>query len=98
MDKVYRSHVLVCAGAGCVSSGCQEVAQALEREISKHKLQDEIKVVMTGCIGACDLGPVIAVAPEGVFYQKLKAEDAVKIVEEHLLKGQSRNRASAPQR
>ena len=63
MEKIYRSHVLVCAGAGCVSSGCQEVAEALVREISKHKLEDEIKVVQTGCIGSCDLGPVIVVSP-----------------------------------
>lgn len=87
MEKLYRSHVLVCSGAGCVSSGCHAVADTITSEIAKHKLQDEIKVVLTGCMGSCDLGPVVVVAPEGVFYQKLKAEDAVRIVEEHLLKG-----------
>ncbi len=87
MEKLYRSHVLVCAGAGCVSSGCHAVADALTSEIAKHNLQDEIKVIQTGCIGTCDLGPVMVIAPEGVFYTKLKPEDAVRIVEEHLLKG-----------
>ncbi|MHB0912146.1 MAG: NADH-quinone oxidoreductase subunit NuoF [Armatimonadota bacterium] len=87
MKKSYRSHVLVCAGAGCVSSGCQEVAEAIRNGISKHKLQDEIKVVQTGCMGACDIGPIVIVAPDGTFYQKLAAEDAERIVEEHLLKG-----------
>jgi NADH-quinone oxidoreductase subunit F len=87
MEKNYRSHVLVCAGAGCVSSGCQDVADALVREIANHNLQNEVKVVQTGCIGSCDLGPVIVVAPDGTFYQKLKPEDATRIVEEHLLKG-----------
>ncbi len=87
MEKTYRSHVLVCAGAGCVSSGCQAVADALQEEIKKHNLGDEVKVIQTGCIGSCDVGPVIVVAPDGTFYQKLKAEDAVRIVEEHLLKG-----------
>ena len=87
MEKLYRSHVLVCAGAGCVSSGCHAVAEALTREIAKNKLENEIRVIQTGCVGSCDLGPVIVVAPEGTFYQKLKAEDAVRIVEEHLLKG-----------
>jgi len=87
MDKIYRSHVMVCSGAGCVSSGCHAVADALIKEIAKNNLQDEIKVIMTGCIGSCDLGPVMVVAPEGVFYQKLKPEDAVRIVKEHLLKG-----------
>lgn len=86
-EKLYRSHVLVCAGAGCVSSGCQAVAEALKRGISKHKLENEIQIIQTGCIGSCDLGPVMVIAPDGVFYQKLKPEDADRIVEEHLLKG-----------
>ncbi len=84
---VYRSHVLVCAGAACVSSGCRAVADALRAEMAKHSLEKEIKVVETGCVGACDLGPVIVTYPEAVFYQKLKAEDVPDIVENHLLKG-----------
>ncbi len=87
MEKTYRSHVLVCGGAGCVSSGCQAVAEAIQSEITKNKLDDEVKVVVTGCIGSCDVGPVMVIAPDGTFYQKLKAEDATRIVEEHLLKG-----------
>ena len=86
-DKIYRSHVLVCGGAGCVSSGCQAVADALKNAVERLGLQDEVKIVMTGCIGSCDLGPVAVVAPEGTFYQKLTVEDADKIAEEHLLKG-----------
>ncbi len=85
--KKYRSHVLVCGGAGCISSGCQNVAQALRDEINRHNLQDEVRIVMTGCIGACDLGPVAVIQPDGTFYQKLKPEDAVKIVGEHLMNG-----------
>jgi NADH-quinone oxidoreductase subunit F len=83
----FRSHVLVCAGAGCVSSGCQAVAEAMEQAIEDSGLKSEIKVVRTGCMGSCDLGPVAVVYPEGVFYQKLKPEDGALIVQEHLLKG-----------
>jgi len=50
-------------------------------------LKEEIKVIETGCIGSCDLGPIVVVYPEGVFYQKVKPEDARKIAEEHLFKG-----------
>ena len=49
--------------------------------------REKIKVIETGCIGSCDLGPIVVVYPEGVFYQKLKAEDARLIAEEHLFKG-----------
>jgi len=83
----YRSHVIVCAGAGCVSSGCRAVSDALRSELVRQGLEEEIKVVETGCVGSCDLGPVVIVYPEGVFYQKLKAEDVPGIVENHLLKG-----------
>ncbi len=83
----YRAHVLVCAGAGCISSGCFEVEKALKKSLAKHNLADEIRVVQTGCIGTCDLGPLMVIYPEGVFYQKLKPEDVEEIVTEHLLKG-----------
>ncbi|MGE5582763.1 MAG: NADH-quinone oxidoreductase subunit NuoF [Bacillota bacterium] len=85
--KLYRAHVLVCAGAGCISSGCKEVERTLLAELQNHRLDKEIRVVETGCIGSCDLGPVIVVYPEGVFYQKVKPEDVKLIVSEHLLKG-----------
>ena len=83
----WRSHVLVCAGAGCVSSGCREVRDTLIQGVMEFGLQGEIKVIETGCIGSCDLGPIVVVYPEGVFYQKVKAEDARIIAEEHLFKG-----------
>ncbi|MEN6402770.1 MAG: (2Fe-2S) ferredoxin domain-containing protein, partial [Armatimonadia bacterium] len=79
----YRSHVLVCAGAGCVSSGSQAVADALEQALDDSKLTNEVRVVRTGCMGSCDLGPVAVVYPEGVFYQKLTVDDASTIVSEH---------------
>jgi len=83
----FRSHVLVCAGAGCVTSGSQAVADALEAAIGECGLSEEVKVVRTGCMGSCDLGPVAVVYPEGVFYQKLTPEDGQLVVAEHLLKG-----------
>jgi NADP-reducing hydrogenase subunit HndC len=83
----YRMHVLICAGAGCISSNCKEVKKQFEIELQKHRLEQEIKVVETGCIGSCDLGPVMVVYPEGVFYQKVRPEDVGTIVEEHLIKG-----------
>ncbi len=85
--STYRAHILVCAGAGCISSGCKEVSTELTRALYRCGLEDEVRVVETGCMGPCDLGPVIVVYPEGVLYQKVKPEDAFTIVEEHLLKG-----------
>ncbi|HBK85702.1 MAG TPA: NADH-quinone oxidoreductase subunit F, partial [Firmicutes bacterium] len=83
----YRAQVLVCGGAGCISSGCKAVKQALIDEIEKAGISDEIKVIETGCIGTCELGPVMVVYPDDTFYQQVKPEDVYDIVQEHLVKG-----------
>jgi NADH:ubiquinone oxidoreductase subunit F (NADH-binding)/(2Fe-2S) ferredoxin/NAD-dependent dihydropyrimidine dehydrogenase PreA subunit len=85
--KQYRAHLLVCAGTGCVSCGSFKIKAALEDEIKKRQLQDEIQVVATGCNGFCERGPIVLVQPDGIFYQLLSVEDVPHLVEEHLLKG-----------
>ncbi|MBQ7822218.1 MAG: NADH-quinone oxidoreductase subunit NuoF [Clostridia bacterium] len=82
-----RSHVLICAGTGCTSSGSIAVADALATELEAKGLTEEIKIVKTGCFGLCALGPVMIVYPEGTFYSRVTAADIPEIVEEHLLKG-----------
>jgi len=79
--------LLVCAGTGCVSCGSFKVKEALEKEVRKRKLEEEVLVIATGCNGFCERGPILMVLPEGVFYQQLKVEDIPFLVEEHLLKG-----------
>lgn len=82
-----RSHVLICGGTGCTSSGSKVLMSTFEEELKKQGLEDEIKIVQTGCFGLCALGPVVIVYPEGTFYSHVKKEDVAEIVEEHLLKG-----------
>lgn len=84
-----RLNVLVCAGASCISSGSKSVKGELEKEIKEHNLNDEIRIIETGCIGPCQLGPVVLVYPDSVFYKQVKPEDAKDIVEEHFLKGRA---------
>ncbi len=84
---MYRSHVLVCGGTGCTSSHSGELIDALNANIKERGLEEEIKVVRTGCFGLCALGPIMIVYPEGCFYSEVKIDDIPEIVEEHLLKG-----------
>lgn len=84
---MYRSHVLICGGTGCTSSGSVAIEKALVSEIEKNGLKEEVQVVKTGCFGLCALGPIMIVYPEGTFYSMVKVEDIPEIVEEHLLKG-----------
>ena len=84
---MYRSHVLVCGGTGCTSSGSEKIINALNAELAKNDLTDEVAVVKTGCHGLCALGPIMIVYPEASFYSMVKVEDIPEIVSEHLLKG-----------
>ena len=82
-----RSHVLICGGTGCTSSGSPALREALTKELEANGLSEEIKVVQTGCFGLCALGPIMIVYPEGTFYSRVTIDAIPEIVGEHLLKG-----------
>ncbi len=82
-----RSHVLVCGGTGCTSSGSQVIIDKLAEELKLKGLDGEIQIVRTGCFGLCALGPIMIVYPEGTFYSMVTPADIPEIVSEHLLKG-----------
>ena len=86
-QNFHRSHVLVCTGTGCVSSGAEDIKYKLQDELDHHDLRDEVKLVETGCHGFCEKGPLVIVYPEGVFYCEVEEDDVEELVEEHLLKG-----------
>ena len=82
-----RAHVLICGGTGCTSSGSKKIQEAFEQNIAAAGLEQEVKLVQTGCFGLCALGPVVIVYPDGTFYSRVTTDDVKEIVEEHLLKG-----------
>jgi NADH-quinone oxidoreductase subunit F len=59
----------------------------LKKALKEKNLQNEVMVLETGCMGACELGSIAVIYPEGVFYKKLKPENMFEIVEEHVIKG-----------
>ncbi|MBQ3527786.1 MAG: NADH-quinone oxidoreductase subunit NuoF [Clostridia bacterium] len=82
-----RSHILVCGGTGCTSSGSLKLIDSLNAEIKAAGLEEEVKVVQTGCFGLCALGPIMIVYPDGTFYSRVEAKDIPEIVSEHIVKG-----------
>ena len=84
---MYRSHVLVCGGTGCTSSGSNQIIDKMQEEIEKNGLADEVCVVQTGCHGLCALGPIVIIYPEATFYSMVTVDDVPELVAEHLLKG-----------
>lgn len=85
--EYYRSQVLICTGTGCSSSNSPAIIEKFEECIKDAGLENEIKVVRTGCFGLCENGPICIVYPEGAFYSHIRVEDVPRIVSEHLVKG-----------
>jgi NADP-reducing hydrogenase subunit HndC len=83
----YKMHLLICGGTGCKSSESDEIKKSLKYWIDEANLKEEAQVVLTGCFGFCEKGPIVKVLPDNTFYVEVKPSDAEEIVKEHLLKG-----------
>lgn len=83
----YKMHLLICGGTGCKASSSDAIAEKLKLELAANNLQDEVQVIMTGCFGFCEKGPIVKVLPDNTFYTQVKPEDATEIVKEHVIKG-----------
>jgi len=84
----YKKHVLICGGTGCLSSKGGAIAENIENLLAEKGLSEEIQVIKTGCFGFCEKGPIVKVVPDNTFYVEVKPEDAARIVEEDLIKGE----------
>lgn len=82
-----RTHIMICGGTGCTSSGSKKIQEKFTQSLKANGLEDEVQLVQTGCFGLCALGPVVIVYPDGTFYSRVAVEDVDEIVEQHILKG-----------
>lgn len=87
MAQQIKMHLLVCGGTGCRASEAESIEMKLEQELIAHGLENEAKVVTTGCFGFCEKGPIVKIHPDNTFYTQVKPEDAKEIVAEHVFKG-----------
>jgi NADH:ubiquinone oxidoreductase subunit F (NADH-binding)/(2Fe-2S) ferredoxin len=83
----YSMHLLVCGGTGCHASESDAIVCNLRDELEAKGLMDTVQVILTGCFGFCEKGPIVKVMPDNTFYVQVKPEDAQTIVEEHVIKG-----------
>jgi len=83
----YSMHLLVCGSTGCHASESDAIVCNLRDELEAKGLMDSVQVIMTGCFGFCEKGPIVKVMPDNTFYVQVKPEDAQTIVEEHVIKG-----------
>ncbi len=83
----YKFHILVCGGTGCVSSNSRQIVENLNDAIKAAGMEEDVKVLQTGCFGFCEQGPIVKILPDNTFYTQVKPEDANEIVAEHIVKG-----------
>ena len=83
-----KMHILVCGGTGCSASASREIIDELNKELVAHDLTDFAKVVVTGCFGFCERGPIVKIIPDNTFYTRVKPSDAKEIIEKYIVGGE----------
>jgi len=82
-----KTCITVCAGTGCLASGCKQVIDAFREEIEKQGLLEEVDILSTGCHGFCERGPVVVIRPQDIFYERVKAKDVPEILSQTIVQG-----------
>jgi NADH:ubiquinone oxidoreductase subunit F (NADH-binding)/(2Fe-2S) ferredoxin/Pyruvate/2-oxoacid:ferredoxin oxidoreductase delta subunit len=84
----FTSTISLCGGTGCQASNSRDVAEALKTELSRHSLEEKVKLCVTGCHGFCEQGPVMVIEPGNIFYCHVTPEDAFEIIYQTVMKGE----------
>ena len=87
-NQNYTSTISLCGGTGCQASNSQAVAEALGTEISRHGLEEKVRLCVTGCHGFCEQGPVMVIEPGNILYCHVTPEDSFEIVYQTVMKGE----------
>ncbi|MFP4521051.1 MAG: NADH-quinone oxidoreductase subunit NuoF [Fibrobacterota bacterium] len=77
----------VCSGPRCMHNRSGEIKEAIETEARKAGIGDNVRIMLSGCLGMCQKGPIVIVNPDYVIYGNVKKEDVAEIVNEHLVGG-----------
>jgi NADH:ubiquinone oxidoreductase subunit F (NADH-binding)/(2Fe-2S) ferredoxin len=81
-----KKKICVCCGAGCISSGSEEVLKKLQAEVKERGLEHEYEIIPTGCMGPCNQGPLVKDLSENVIYQKIDCENVTEVIKSQLIK------------
>ena len=82
-----RTQILICGGTGCLSSKSDLIKAEFDKHLTELGIRNEVRLVLTGCFGLCEKGPVVVVYPDETFYAHVEIKDVKEICEEHIYKG-----------
>ncbi len=83
--QLHLTTITLCSGSGCQASGCLPVWTALQKELERQGLAQEVYIRHAACHGFCEQGPLMVIEPGNIFYCRLKPEDVVEVVWETLI-------------
>ena len=99
-EKIFDKHIFVCTNErkssdklSCGEAHGLALVAAFKKQLNdkKHQLLSDtgrtlsIRAQKSGCLGICDLGPTLAIYPDGVFYVNVQEKDVEEIIESHLI-------------
>ncbi|MCK5776917.1 MAG: NAD(P)H-dependent oxidoreductase subunit E, partial [Bacteroidales bacterium] len=83
----YKMHMMVCGGTGCRASESDVIVEKMKKELEYRNLDEDVQVVITGCFGFCEKGPIVKMLPDNTFYTEVKPSNVTEIIDEHIIKG-----------
>ncbi len=83
-----KKNIMICGGTGCQASESEQLRENLIALVKEKGLSKDVSVMITGCFGFCEKGPIVKVDPDNVFYVEVKPTDAKDIIENHIVKGE----------
>ena len=83
----YQMHIMVCGGTGCHASQSNNIFEEFKAGIAAHGLENQVQVIVTGCFGFCEKGPIVKILPDNTFYVEVQPADVQEIIKEHIVKG-----------
>ncbi len=79
--------MMVCGGTGCRASESDTIVEKMKKELEYRNLDEDVQVVITGCFGFCEKGPIVKMLPDNTFYTEVKPDNVTEIIDEHIIKG-----------
>ncbi|MDR1870639.1 MAG: NAD(P)H-dependent oxidoreductase subunit E, partial [Deltaproteobacteria bacterium] len=79
---------MICGDTGCASSGSKALVEAFREELAARNLEKNVEIVVIGCHGFCEMGPLLVIYPDDVYYIRLRPDDVPEIIEETILRGE----------
>ncbi|MBP7334602.1 MAG: (2Fe-2S) ferredoxin domain-containing protein [Niveispirillum sp.] len=91
----YRAHVFVCTNERepghprgcCREKGGDELRDYMKKKATGLGLGKAVRINNAGCLDRCELGPVLVVYPEGVWYAVTSKADVDEVLQTHLVEG-----------